>query len=204
MTKIFVTGGSGLGKSVFCERLATEFDLPYVSEGARTLFKDSDLESMSFDDRQYALIAHYAALHHRTDDLISDRSLIDILVWSYLYNDNSVSLPHLPYTNEYHIVVPTLCSGYYERYIDKYTGDEYRKSAYLEMMCKLGIPLSPMTLHLLSSKLQLDIEEMCQNLENRGRGCKYYVAKRGYYDNDNPWKHWQEDALRWLRSQLIP
>lgn len=108
--RIFISGGSGLGKTTFTHQISELLKLPIKGEVIRSIYnRNPDLFSLPFLVRQQIIFTEYLKIHQSQESFISDRSVLDIALWTNI-NDPVIKVEsYLKYINpeDVIIIVPT-------------------------------------------------------------------------------------------------
>jgi hypothetical protein len=173
MPGIYVSGGSGLGKSFFAEGLARALKLDYVDASVGNFLHLQDFEKLPFEIRQLALIlfyrekftnASFRALREKRN-FVADRSMLDYFAWGDIppYPMFSALLP----TPDCLVLVPTPHIEWYVLHAEVFTRKALRQKAYAEKAKTLlqSAELSPTTLHRVSLHYEDQLTHWCKALD---------------------------------------
>lgn len=133
--RIFISGGSGLGKTTFTKALTGKTGLPIKGEVIRSLYDNNkDLFNMPFHVRQQIIFAEYLKLHQSNEEFISDRSVLDIGLWTNVNAPMIRIESYVKYINpeDVVIVVPTPSKQHYYDNPMIFFGDPLRFESYYQ------------------------------------------------------------------------
>ena len=208
--KIYVSGGSGLGKSTFTQRLSKKLDLEYKSEGCRDLYDTvTDFLNQDFLYRQELLVNLYRRLYEYNGSFVSDRSVLEIICWTLNYS-LSLSVEELARhanglltnynyntsSNNIYVIVPTpnieIYKSIYESHIKT---DPFRLDTFKEVIKTYS---DDTDLMLKCRYIALYTELV---LENYLRRFDITIIKPSYEEN-NYFESWQDSAYRSIKEVL--
>lgn len=131
--RVFISGGSGLGKTTFTSRISELLKLPVKGEVIRSLYNShKDLFALPFLVRQQIIFAEYLRIHQLNEKFISDRSVLDIALWTNV-NDEVIKVQsYLKYIKpeDVVVVVPTPSLQHYLDHPEIFYDDPLRFDAY--------------------------------------------------------------------------
>lgn len=134
--RIFISGGSGLGKTTLTNKLTEVTGLPIKGEVIRSLYNsDKDFFKRPFLVRQSVIFAEYLKLHQSDESFISDRSVLDIGLWTNL-NEPSIKIEtylSLIQENDVIVIVPTPSFEHYDNNPGIFFDDPLRFQAYYQL-----------------------------------------------------------------------
>lgn len=203
--RIFISGGSGLGKTTFTHQISELLKLPIKGEVIRTIYnRNPDLFSLPFLVRQQIIFAEYLKIHQSQESFISDRSVLDIALWTNL-NDSVIEVESfLKYINQEDIIVivPTPPVTHYLnnpgifyddplRFESYYYTELYKYMTYEEARSKVEESLK------LIWRLTVELEQRFVNLAKLGNLNYIYES----FDPDNFYS-WKDKALNKLSNYL--
>lgn len=196
MAGIFVSGGSGLGKTTLIQALNEEYSIPLMSSFIREKHKKfPEIAQLPENDRQYIYEVGLYSLHQIRDrQFLSDRSVFDAYVRTgrkseiVRYVDLDVIPPDLL------VIVPTPPLEWYLKKIEFFISDNMRKIFYLEKAKhEPGEVLNEEDfaniIYTIEKKYETQIREMADLVS-----WKYFIPSYLSSDLDNFQTTWQKQA----------
>lgn len=196
MAGIFLSGGSGLGKTTFVKLMERTYGLKSITEVIRTMHKTHpDIKDLEFLDKQFIYeIEYFKLLHIQSFNFLSDRSIFDVFVWTgrapsivkYLGLDS-----HPP---DLLILLPTPTFEWYRENIEYFTRDMIRLNAYRDKFdLKHTNRLSEEEIATLIYGIEREHEKqmlsMCEMLD-----WPFFVPEIKRSDYQNFQSNWQKEA----------
>ena len=84
MAGIYISGGSGTGKTTFCTKMSAHYGVPLIINVIRDIHTKSPYVShLPRNERQFVYALEYIKVHHSTnpENFLSDRSLLNVLAF---------------------------------------------------------------------------------------------------------------------------
>jgi hypothetical protein len=136
---IYISGGSGIGKTTFVRIMAQNYGINMVTDVIRSMHKKHpDIRDLPFAERQLIYTIEFIKLHHLTDRFLTDRSIFDVLAWSGTSVEMIKYLGIEMHVPDLIIMCPLPSFAWYQHNIDYFTHDLVRLSAYKEKAGKKG------------------------------------------------------------------
>lgn len=200
MGGIYVSGGSGLGKTTFVKLMERTYGLRSITEVIRSIHKNKpDVRDLEFSDRQFIYeLEYFKLLHINTFSFLSDRSILDVFVWSGRSAEVVKYLGLETHPPDLIILLPTPSYEWYRTYIESFTRDMTRLNAYRDKFnLKNTNRLTEEEIATLIYGIERDfgkkMRQMCDYLD-----WPYFipVVKRGEIENfQSIWQAEAEEAI---------
>lgn len=196
MAGIYISGGSGLGKTSFVKLMERTYGVQSITNVIRTINKKhQEVQDLKKEDRQFIYEYEYLKLLHISSfNFLSDRSVLDVFVWSDRNPEVVKYLGVSGHPPDLLIVLPTPSFEWYKKHIDHFTRDMIRLNAYRDLFrVKHSEHLSEdeiaQFIYTIERNFEQKIRQMCDFLE-----WPYFVPEAKRDDIENFQTHWQMEA----------
>ena len=197
MGAIFISGGSGSGKTTFCNNMSSRYPITLETNVIRSLHKEESFSLLPPESKQLAYYTRYLDLHRvsaqlPTFKILSDRSLLNVLAFWEIPPDTVPYLGLDMAKPDLVILVPVPTLDWYIGHID-YLKDPIRISTYMrkakltEGLDNLGIAN---LFHNHDYRMYRDMVKMCELLNWNRFIPSYYVG-----DFQNGWQREAEEQI---------
>lgn len=206
MGGIFLSGGSGCGKTTFCKDIVNKYpDVELVIDVIRDIHKKHPYISyLPTNERQLVYTTEYIKVHQRTEfsNFISDRSLLNVLAF-WKMNPKVVSYLNLEKNNtDLIILIPVPSFKWYEEHVD-YFYDPIRINTYKQRAGIKEDSLIKAEVSKLFYEQDLDMYNsmkiMCENL-----GWNFYIPSINEDDFQSSWQQqsYVEIISTWFNPRI--
>jgi hypothetical protein len=201
---IYLSGGSGIGKTTFCSKMRDKYGISLVTNVIRELHsKDPGINYLTFNDRQLIYTMEYICHHLRLEQtlherVLSDRSLLNVLAW-WGVNPKVVRHFRLELAKpDLVIILPVPSMQWYATNGFYITGDPVRRDAYLARADIMNILLYDKTDYSVTKLIREQDEvmytHMCETCSELG--WKHFTPRISNWSNfQNEWQERAEDVI---------
>ena len=132
MGGIYLSGGSGTGKTTFCNKMSAHYNIPLITDVIRNIHKKHPyISDLPTNERQLVYATEYLKIHHTAEPprFISDRSILNVLSFWGLEPEVVHYLGLKRKSPDLLILLPVPSFQWYIEHIS-YFSDEIRISTY--------------------------------------------------------------------------
>lgn len=171
MAGIFLSGGSGSGKTTFCKTISSHYSIPLIIDVLRGIHKKCpEISDLPKNEKQLIYATEYLKLHHTTEpsQFISDRSILNVLAFWGMNPDVAQYLGLQTKQPDLIILIPVPTYKWYVDHID-YFADPIRIDTYKarigEKTAFLGRSEVATLFYEQDREMFDSMERMCEHLE---------------------------------------
>lgn len=189
--KVYLSGGSGLGKTTLAKNICKKYGVTYKGSITRNAAKnDPNFMDKPFEYRQAMLLNKMLEFHYSDEDrILNDRSYLDYYVWSAKVLHKKISKKGLPETlfnpDDILIIVPTPINvNWYLDNISIFWDDKLRREAYIQVSnykAKTKTDLAKV-LYNVTSELENKITELALYSHPNPKNIIHPKATVNYFD----------------------
>jgi hypothetical protein len=192
---VYLSGGSGTGKTTFCNKMSAHYGIALITDVIRNIHKKHPyISDLSTNERQLVYATEYIKIHHTSEPtrFISDRSILNVLSFWGLEPEVAHYLGMKNKSPDLLILLPVPSFKWYIDHIS-YFSDEMRISTYKK---RAKLDQEKLERHEIANLFYTQdrdmfdrMKKMCEYLEWR-----HFIPQIDRNDPDDFQRSWQQQS----------